>query len=451
MNRHLAKTLEGAAAVLIAGAACYQASAAQSVLALCPAGSPVEAAHRLIISSTADAPAALLVTDAGKALPSGCRTSPPLPFPADAVRWLGALPGEGAASDRLALTSRETSGEILSLEDDRPLPPRPSRHLPSRKSQPGASLPKLPAAWVWEPRRWLDDPAELVAAASDTGVGAFYITVPIEAGAVQAPESLAAFIARCRAAGIEVYAVEGDPGMITGTGLDLAVTRAHALAHYRSSHPQAALDGVQYDIEPYLLPSFGAAPKPGWQRWSAALRALADALGEPVDAVIPFWIEDSPGGEAALAEARPALRSVTIMAYRTKPEQIMAAAAPALLFAERAGLPATVALEAGPIAQDRRRIYRPADTGDLHLAALGDISAALLLDKPRPAAGTRAFRQSHFILSDPGNVSFLGRMPELRAAAAELSQTLSAYPAAQRIAFHGLSVFASPSKPSIGQ
>jgi hypothetical protein len=451
MHRHLARTLEGAATALLASAACYHASASQTVLALCPADSPVEAAHRMIINSTADAPAALLVADAGKTLPAGCRTSPPLPFSADAVRWLGALPVEGAASDRLALTSREESGEILSLEDDSVLPPRPSRHLPSRNPQPGAVLPKSPAAWVWEPRRWMDDPAGLSAAASGAGIGALYITVPIEAGSVKAPGSLAAFIERCRAAGIEVYAVEGDPAMITGKGLELAVSRASALAQYRSVYPQAPLAGVQYDIEPYLLPSFGTAPKTGWQRWSATLLTLAAALGEPVDAVIPFWIEDSPGGETALAEVRPALRAVTVMAYRTRPEQILAVAAPALLFAERAGLPATVGLEAGPIAQDRRSIYRPAATGDLHLAVLGDISAALLLDKPRPAANTRAFRQSHFIRSDPGNVSFLGRLPQLHAATAELSRALTAYPAAQRIAFHGLHAFESPSKPIIGQ
>jgi hypothetical protein len=448
MHQYLAKTLGGAAAALMVSGACDQVRSAQAVLAICPVGHSVPALHRLTLDSTGNAPNQLIVTDADRALPSDCRRSP-LPFSAETVRWLGVLPGQAETGDRLAITAREKSGEILGIEEEKLRPPQPSRHLPSRQAAMGATLAKLPAAWVWNPQTWRADPGALIAAASRAGVGAFYISVSIAGDEIQDAAALVAFILQCGEAGIEVYAVEGDPKMITEEGLAFAVSRARALAAFRSAHPQATLAGVQYDIEPYLLASFGADPKAAWMRWSAALHSLSDALGEPVDAVIPYWIEDSPGGEDALAAARPALRSITIMAYRTELGQIMDAAAPALIFAERAGLPATVGLEAGAIAEERRSIFRRAVAGDLHLAGLGDVTAALLLDAPQPGTETRAFRRSHSVLSDPTRVSFFGRTPRLFDVARSLTTALTAYPAAQRIAFHGLSDFESPKSPSV--
>ena len=455
MHHYLARMLGGAAVVLMAGGVCRQGWSAQAVLALCPAAQSVPAVHRLTFDATAEKPSDLIIAEAGQTLPPDCRRSS-LPFSTDAVRWLGVLPGRGLAGDRLAITTREKSGEILSIEEEKLQPPRPSKHLPSRRPREGAVLPKLPAAWVWEPQMWRDDPAALIAEARQTGIGAFYISVSIAGGAVEHAEALAAFIRRCREAGIQAYAVEGDPKMITAEGLAHAVSRARALAQYQTAYPNAPLSGVQYDIEPYLLASFGAAPQAAWTRWSTALHSLSRALGEPVDAVIPYWIEDSPGAEEALAAARPALRSITIMAYRTEQAKILDAAAPALLFAERAGLPATVGLEAGPIAAERRNIFRRvkdsrATAGDLHLASLDGVTAALLLDAPRAESATMVFRRSHSVLSDPANVTFHGRTPQLFGVARTLATALTAYPAAERIAFHGLSAFESPKKPDTGQ
>jgi hypothetical protein len=433
----LARTLCGAAAALMVGAACDHGWAAASVLAVCPAGLPVDAAFRLRLNTTDQPPADLLVARAPEDIPPGCR-SQPLPFAADAVRWLGALPGHAAAGDRFAVTAREKTGEILGIEEEKPASPALSRPVPPRQPGQGTALPKPPSAWAWDSRGWRDTPQALIAAAGRAGIGALYISVPVLDGDAEHAEKLAAFIAQASQARIEIYAVEGDPAMITDEGLAFAVTRGTALARYSAAHPQARLAGVQYDIEPYLLPSFGVAAASAWMRWSLALRTLSQALGEPVDAVIPYWIGESPGGGEAVAAARPALRCLTIMAYRTEPNLILDAASPALGMAERLGLPAVIGLEAGPVAKESRTSFRPAEKGELHLAALGDVAAALLLDAPQTGGGTRAFRRSHSVPSDPSRVSFAGRTARLFDVAGELSGALTAYPAAQRIAFHGL-------------
>ena len=448
MHRYLARTLEGAAAALMAGGICHCGWAAPAVLAICPVGQPMHAAHRLTLDTTDNNPRDLIIAEASEALSPDCRRSP-LPFSSGAVRWLGVLPGNGATSDRLAITSREKGGEILGIEEEKLGHTQSSRHLPSRQARRGAALSKPPAAWTWDAKGWRNDPQGLIDAATRAGIGALYVSVPIASGEVSHADALAAFIVQCREAGIDVYAVEGDPKMITAEGLALAASRAGALARYRATHPQAPFVGVQYDIEPYLLASFGADPVAAWMRWSTALHTLSGALGEPVDTVIPYWIEESPGGAEALVAARRALRCITIMAYRTELDQIMDAAAPALVFAERAGLPATVGLEAGPIAEERRSIFRRSAAGDLHLARLGDVTAALLLDAPLAGSHGRAFRKSHSVLSDPARVTFFGRRQRLFEVAGALATALTAYPAAQRIAFHGLSEFEPPENRNI--
>jgi hypothetical protein len=437
MRWTMAKTLAAAAAALMAGAAFCQEGAAQAVLAVCPAGHVFETVHRLKLNLGDKPPRVLVIAVAGQALPPDCAQSP-LAFSAAAVRWLGVLPGDSVKADRLAITTREDGGDVLGVEEDKPQPLRPSRHLPSRRPRDGAMLPKPLSAWAWDPQAWRDNPLALIGAARRIGIGALYVSIPIAAGEVEHAEALAAFIVAAAAAGIEVCAVEGDPEMITAEGLAAAVLRARGLAKYSAEHPHAALAGVQYDIEPYLLPSFGAAPAAAWTRWSIALRTLSEALGQPLDAVIPYWINTSPGGEDALAAARPALRGMTIMAYRTDLKQIQEAAAPALLFVERAGLPATVALEAGPIAQERRTIFRSASAGELHLARLGDVTVALLMNEPQPGGRSHAFRHSHSVLADPARITFAGDTARLLAVAGALSRELTAYPAAQRIALHGL-------------
>ena len=298
---------------------------------------------------------------------------------------------------------------------------------------------KRPSAWAWEPEIWKSHTAELLEEAARLGLSRLYVSIPSANAKVVAPSALASFIAAAHAVSIEVIAVEGDPEMISSAGRANALARAHALARYNASAaPQEQLDGMQYDIEPYLGSGYAVASDVVWQLWAETLQELRTALGQRIDAVAPYWMLESAAARTALDRVAPSLDRLTIMAYRTDPSAIISAAAPLLTWSARNGLAAIVALEVGKVAQERRKVYVKAQEGDLHVIRFDDVAAVVVLDRVSTGPTDRAYRLSHSVPSNPARVSFGGDARRAFAVAAEIAPDLAAWPTAQGFAFHGL-------------
>ena len=296
-----------------------------------------------------------------------------------------------------------------------------------------------PSAWAWQPEIWKSHTAELLEEAARLDLGRLYVSIPSLNAAVVAPSALASFLAAAHAVSIEVIAVEGDPEMISRAGRANALARAHALARYNvSAAPQEQLDGVQYDIEPYLGSGYAAAGEVVWQLWAETVQQLSAALGQRIDVVVPYWMLESAAARMALDEVAPSLDRLTIMAYRTDPSEIIAAAAPLLTWSARNGVAAIVALEVGKVVQERRKVYVKALEGDLHVIRFDDVAAVVVLDRVRTGPTDRAYRLSHSVPSNPARVSFGGDARRAFAVAAEIAPDLAAWPTAQGFAFHGL-------------
>ena len=296
-----------------------------------------------------------------------------------------------------------------------------------------------PSAWVWEPDIWKRYPERLLDVAARLGLGRLYTTVPIAQGQVRDPERLAGFVGAAHALGVEVVAVEGDPDMIYPNGRTNALGRALALADYNTrAAPNSLIDGVQYDIEPYLSPSYGARTHVAWQLWAETLQQLSAALDKKIEVVVPYWILEAGGGSDALAQASPAIDRLIIMAYRTDPDAIVSAAAPLLSWSARHALPATVALETGPLAPERRKVYVKSSEGDLHVIRLDDVAAVVMLDHALASSTGRAYRLSHTAPSQAARVTFDGDTETALKVGAEISKDLAAWPSLERIAYHGL-------------
>jgi hypothetical protein len=345
------------------------------------------------------------------------------------------LAGTRGLSARLPVPAADAVALVVSC------PPEGGRIRLTRGTVKSARVPDFgrPAAWVWAPERWRDQPQDLLAAAKKLGIGTLLITVPIDGAGVAEPARLAEFVARARSQSIAVAAVEGDPNMVTDSGRAEALARARALAAYQAAAGEGGrLAGVQYDIEPYFLPGFALDPAAAWRAWAESLAQLAAAFGAPVDVAVPYWMMESPGGADALSALRPRLRRVTIMAYRTAPDAIVAAAEPILAWAVTTGLPVDVGLESGPLPAERRDTFIAADVGELHVIPLGQLAAVVLLDGADAAAQGRAFRFSHSMRVDLRRVSFAGAAAPLAQVMAAVAPDLAAWPAMRGFALHGL-------------
>ncbi len=316
-------------------------------------------------------------------------------------------------------------------------------HLSALALEP-ATLREAPrSAWAWKPIEWRNAPEKLIAAAAARGVDRLHVAVDVANGQVRDAAALGRFIRLARARGLSVDAVEGDPRMVRPAGRDHALQRAAAIGRYQRSAPAAArFAGVQYDVEPYLLPEFGADRAGTLRAWSALMRDAAKLVGK-IDVVVPFWLTEGDDGAAALDAVAPHVARVTVMAYRTEPAGVVAAAEPLLAWGARHGVPVRVALEMGRLPDETEERFRPIDRkaqdgGDLVLLPVGDKVAALLLREGAAVREGKALARAGTAQVRAERLSFMGDAGRMAAAAETLRGPLSAWPSFAGFAYHGL-------------
>lgn len=203
------------------------------------------------------------------------------------------------------------------------------------------------SAWVWEPAAWRDRGEQVLGTAQRLGLSRLYVTIDIGDEGVRHLGALEHFLAAAEAASIAVEAVEGDPYMVATRGLARAVERASALRAALLAPGRRRLAGVQYDVEPYVRREW-RGDAADHRRWGRAIARLADAVGEPVDMAVPYWLLDRPEGAAMLDRLRDALRMVTVMAYRTEEAALFEIARAWTRWSSENAISLQLAVETGP-------------------------------------------------------------------------------------------------------
>jgi hypothetical protein len=299
----------------------------------------------------------------------------------------------------------------------------------------GPSRPR--ASWVWNAHAWMHDAGAVLADAQTHGSHTLFVSVPVTAGAVAEPARLAAFVRQAHALGIAVWPVDGDPQMVLPDQHAPTIARARAYAAYNRAMPlEARLRGMQFDIEPYLLPGYDASARELDQRYLELARALRRAAGSlPLEFVVPFWWS---GKDALLDGLAAAASGLTVMDYRTDPAQIRRFAQPFLDWGMRHGKRVRIALEAGPVAPERQRRYVRADTGELWLVTVERMPVLLLLREARRNPFGPAFRFDASVLLDGTATSFHGNPAAMLDILPALETHFSAWPSFGGMALHGL-------------
>jgi hypothetical protein len=298
------------------------------------------------------------------------------------------------------------------------------------------------AAWIWRAGEWQDQTDAVLRRANKYALRTLYITIPLKAGTVQNPERLAAFIRRAGAAGIDVWAVDGDPNMVQLQERPATLERARAYARFnRTMPPEARLKGVQFDVEPYLLAGYELATDAWEQRYAELVKALhaSDpdiAQGRlALEMVVPFWWSDKPDLLDAMASW---VTGLVVMDYRTDASEIYRFAVPFLDWGERHGKTVHIALEAGPIAPETRYRYEQAPQGELWQVQLGEQHFLLMLRSARPNPLGAAFRLVSSYEISGRATTFHGDTARLLRQLPELESIFSAWPGFGGMALHEL-------------
>ncbi len=302
---------------------------------------------------------------------------------------------------------------------------------------PGALSPT--GTWLWEAEAWLARPKQIEEWAVTSRLDRIFLQLKIDNWEVADRNALAEFVTRMGKREISVHAVDGDPAMVAGDGLDDALRRVAAIRSYQfTSQPSARLAGLQFDIEPYLLADFAFDSAAIWARWAQAIQAISSAWGEPVCVVVPFWMRDSEAGAAAVAAARPSISGLTVMAYRTETGEVTALSEPWLAWGTLNQLPISIAIENGPLGVEVHRTFVRAETGSLQLTE-GGTATVSLLSQPIPVRqGALAYAFHDETRINPERISFMNDRGKLAVARAELARLLVAWPSFDALMIHAL-------------
>ena len=317
-----------------------------------------------------------------------------------------------------------------------------SFRLTSVSLEPGppASPISNTGTWLWEADAWLARPGEVETWAVASQLNRIFLQLKISNGEVADRHGVDNLVTLLGQRGISVHAVEGDPAMVTDEGLDHALRRVAAIRRYQlASRPNARLAGLQFDIEPYLLADFARDPAAIWARWAEAIKALSHSWGEPVAVVVPFWMLESDAGTAALAAARPAISSLTVMAYRTDIGQVTALSEPWLAWGTLNDVPVSVAIENGPLGVEVHRTFVRAERGSLQLRFEdGTATVSLLSEAAEAPRGGLSYAFHHETRVDPAQISFMNNTTRLAVARGELARLLVAWPSFDGLMIHAL-------------
>ncbi|HKY02875.1 MAG TPA: hypothetical protein VJM53_10025 [Burkholderiales bacterium] len=292
------------------------------------------------------------------------------------------------------------------------------------------------AAWMWRSMAWSEQAEATLAFARRHDLRTLFISVPVIEGKVSNAAVLRAFVEKAGKQGIAVWSVDGDPQMILPSEHSATVARVAAYARYNAEvPPRSRIGGMQFDIEPYLMPGYELDREGMEGNYLALLVKLRAAAGNlPLEVVLPFW-----GLTPSLAQKLPALVSgVTVMNYRSDPHELRTHAAPFLDWGARHGKPVRIALEAGPIAPERQWRFRRATQGELWAVRAPNLHALVLLRSARANPHGLAYALEGTRTLDGKATTFHADVSRLWSLLPALEKDLAAWSSFAGIALHEL-------------
>lgn len=379
-----------------------------------------------------------------------------LPVPAEAAKWGRIISSNlltGSGNSIILQGSFEAQQASIS-EIIVPQPEPPNRQTIAGKPAPrqsAAEAVSYRSTWLWEPAIWQQSPEAIWSTVTAFQLDRVYLTIPTTGNRVMDTDALAAFLSDAHDRNLAVWAVVGDRRDVLPESLPALLNRATAYRAFNDNQPAAnQLDGLQLDIEPYLLQGFNLDQDYWRNRYIATIQAVHDTLSKalPMDLVMPVWWGNHPNwGEQLLQGIALPQTSITVMNYRADVDRLRAEAEPFLSWGENAGIPVHMALEYGVLQDEMRQHFYPDSAGELWLIDIGIHKVLLLLDavySDLPGSARKMAFTSEF---DASALTFNGDPERLQAAIATLALDWSSWTSFAGIAIHGMEALAAMETP----
>jgi len=266
--------------------------------------------------------------------------------------------------------------------------------------------------WVWDYRAAVADPEGLIQDCRRAGVTRILVQIPDGKDPEVLWSAYAHLLERAASSGLEAFALDGYPEAIYDPApLMEKITRLRLFL------PQGLMNGVQLDIEPYLLAQF--SDPHDYSLYLRAIEKIKAHLGSyaRLSIVMPFWFSAKTVHHRPLDfEVMDRVDEVAVMSYRTDVDDLQDIAEHTLRYGDAIGVPIWLAVETRPLPVDRQVTLVREPRLNIANAYLDRAGRRLVFMAP-PPGHTEGFRVAHEIIVRPERLTFAGkRRHELHAA-----------------------------------
>lgn len=217
---------------------------------------------------------------------------------------------------------------------------------------PSGKVNQNKATWLWDASLIRSETEEIVAFSGREGITTIFLQIQQEV----TDEEYRHFVAAAHQQGISVHALNGQPDWAYEEGRRKGMELLAWLEAYnRTAAPEEKFEGVQFDVEPYVLRRWGREQAQVVEEWSANMEDWvqeAKRQGLTFSAAVPFWLDSIPGPRSADADSFSRWMientdAIAVMAYRDSGEQMYELSKEELEQADELGKSVWIGMELG--------------------------------------------------------------------------------------------------------
>lgn len=295
------------------------------------------------------------------------------------------------------------------------------------------------ATWLWARSTWLEPSEELLRKLERAHFKTIYVSIQLdEAGKIRDADQLRHFIAAAAAHHLSVWMVDGDPYAVLGSEQPKFVQRARAMNEFNAGGGQRErFGGAQWDIEPFLIPGFDTGAGEWLQAYLETVQAIRSVQAAPLELCVPFWFAEIRTPQGPLLDALATkCDGLAIMDYRTDPDLIRNAAEPFLAWGEINHKRIKIALELGPIDDEKREHFRPQTEGTVWLLPFAEEDILVRLKSSVHLPFATGFFKTHETIASGNRITFQKKIPTLKMLMPELIRHFSQWTSFDGMALH---------------
>jgi len=210
--------------------------------------------------------------------------------------------------------------------------------------------------------------------------------------------------------GLELYALDGSPEDIN---------RYEKVIRKLNRLPLNRIQGIQLDVEPYLLPEYLVRPQEVMRRYLDLLRRVGGWCHErnlPLSVAVPFWFGSFRLGEKSLArEIFRYADEAVLMSYRSDPAKVLEISEDFLRFGELLRRRVSIGVELLPVPDEEHIVYRAGPAGPCVTERFFHLECTALEEQRRFRVPGESVRESVSFHAHPQRLKkLLGLRPPFR-------------------------------------